>query len=201
MASIWSRRCSRIIRPDTSGEAPRCRAGVSGRVRARAGSSAPRRRGVVPRSSSRPRARFEVRFDELTFQEDLGRATARGREVATEAREPLEREGPPPRSYFAARRSTAKGQSYPTASRSTCPRLTASGASCSNSCASAEAAGCCSPTSRSPNAIPIRLASLTSTGARFPRPDGWRRHPRAVPESSSVLKRLPPTARPPPGIR
>jgi hypothetical protein len=43
--------------------------------------------------SRRRSARFEARFDELAFQEDLGQATPRGREVATEARERLERDG------------------------------------------------------------------------------------------------------------
>lgn len=43
--------------------------------------------------SPRPRARFDVRFDDLSFEQDLGHATKRGREVAFEARERLEREG------------------------------------------------------------------------------------------------------------
>lgn len=47
----------------------------------------------MPPTSSRPGARLEVRFDDLAFHEDLGRATKRGREVAIEARERLEHDG------------------------------------------------------------------------------------------------------------
>jgi hypothetical protein len=47
----------------------------------------------MPPVSSRPGARFEVRFDDVSFQADLGSATKRGREVAIEARERLERDG------------------------------------------------------------------------------------------------------------
>ena len=50
----------------------------------------------MPPVSSRPPARFEVRFDDLSFGEDLARATKRGREVAVEARNRLEREGAEP---------------------------------------------------------------------------------------------------------
>jgi putative Mn2+ efflux pump MntP len=46
--------------------------------------------------SSRPAARFGIRFDDLAFQEELGRATKRGREVASEARDQLERDGADP---------------------------------------------------------------------------------------------------------
>lgn len=47
----------------------------------------------MPPVSSRPRGRFEVRFDDLSFQQDHGHTRKRGREVAVEARERLEREG------------------------------------------------------------------------------------------------------------
>jgi hypothetical protein len=50
----------------------------------------------MPRVSSRPRARFEARFDTLSFEEDLVRATKRGREVALEAKARLERDGADP---------------------------------------------------------------------------------------------------------
>lgn len=50
----------------------------------------------MPAVSSRRGARFEVRFDDLSFEEDLARATRRGRDVAVEARERLEREGADP---------------------------------------------------------------------------------------------------------
>lgn len=45
----------------------------------------------MPTSGSGPR--FEVRFDELAFAEDLEHATAAGREVARKARLELERQG------------------------------------------------------------------------------------------------------------
>lgn len=67
----------------------------------------------MPSPPSRPRARFEVRFDELAFEEDLARATKRGREVAAEARERLEREGAEPSELLRCQAEHREGTELP----------------------------------------------------------------------------------------
>jgi hypothetical protein len=67
---------------------------------------------MLPRSP-RPRARFEVRFDDLCFKADLGRATRRGREVATETRERLEREGADPSELLQCQAEHREGTELP----------------------------------------------------------------------------------------
>lgn len=54
-----------------------------------------------------------MRFDELAFREDLGRATARGREVAVEARERLEREGADPSELLRCQAEHREGTELP----------------------------------------------------------------------------------------
>jgi hypothetical protein len=67
----------------------------------------------MPPGSSRPTARFEVRFDDLSFEEDLGRATKRGREVAVDARERLEREGADPSELLRCQAEHREGTELP----------------------------------------------------------------------------------------
>ena len=64
-------------------------------------------------SSSRPGARFEVRFDELSFQEDLSHATKRGREIAVEARKRLEDNGANPSELLRCQSEHREGTELP----------------------------------------------------------------------------------------
>jgi hypothetical protein len=67
----------------------------------------------MPPVPPRPGARFEVRFDDLSFQEDLGRSTKRGREVAIEARERLAREGADPSALLRCHEEHREGTELP----------------------------------------------------------------------------------------
>jgi hypothetical protein len=67
----------------------------------------------MPSVSSRPTARFEVRFDDVSFEEDLGRTTKRGREVAVDARERFEREGADPSELLRCQAEHREGTELP----------------------------------------------------------------------------------------
>jgi hypothetical protein len=111
----------------------------------------------MPPVLPRPGVRFEVRFDDLSFQEDIGRATKRGREVAIEARNRLRREGADP-SVLRCQEEHREEPSSQTASSCTCLLRTAGGGWCSSSSAIGQAASWCSPTSHLLSGIPIRAA-------------------------------------------
>ena len=67
----------------------------------------------MPPVSSRRGARFEVRFDDLSFEEDLARATKRGREVAVEARNRLKRAGADPSELLRCQAEHREGTELP----------------------------------------------------------------------------------------
>jgi hypothetical protein len=118
----------------------------------------------VPPTSSRGRARFEVRFDELAFQEDLGRATARGREVALQARRRLERDGADSSELLRCQAEHREGTALPNCVKVYLPRPDGRWGMVFELARKPSSGTCCSPTSPSANATPARRGDLTSIG-------------------------------------